>query len=478
MSGTTQSAPAGESSANSADSSDSTDRPLRILVNGSSARVGGGLSVLTHQLRAFQSYGPANQLTVLAAPWNVDRLRSEVAGSSGGVGGARSSVTIEPIEVESTQDRIRFEQAELPGRANGFDLLFNPANLAPLRGVTVPSVLMLQNVAYFGDGPSFASHQSPVERLKRRMVRASVGRCDAVVVPTQSLAEAVVGDLPRAAAKLHLIRPGPFSSASANSEETGGNGNNAHPSELHGCSDVLDLTGASTSVGSSGASPARLGAATAAAAQVLQTHVVGDGYLLSVANYYDYKRLEDVVAAWARADADGLNLDLLMVGSVPTDVLGSLRDLVPTDRRDRLHFHGPVANPDHLRQAYLGATAVVCLSALECLSLVPVEAAALGVPVVMSDIGVHLELAAAEGAGAGLHTVPVDDVGAAAAAITKAVSAPRPAPVNLLSDWASHVAAMQALFIELVDRQRNGGIEPGTSRSGRLWRSASGWVNR
>jgi glycosyltransferase involved in cell wall biosynthesis len=71
--------------------------------------------------------------------------------------------------------------------------------------------------------------------------------------------------------------------------------------------------------------------------------------------------------------------------------------------------------------AYLGANAVVSLSRFEGLGLTPIEAMAMGIPAVASDIPPHREYA-----DRGVELVPLDDDAAAARAIDTALRGDRP----------------------------------------------------
>ena len=374
--------------------------PMRILINATSARVGGGLTFIGNQLRAYSDRYPDDEVVALTAPWNHDRLSQMIP----------DSVRLDRRALSGTQERLRFEQGALGRLSLGFDVLYSPGNIAPLRTPPgVSSVLTLQNLAYFGPGPAFAGHRSPVERLKRQLVLASVRRAHAVMVPSQTLADAVNADMAKVAEKVAVVRPGP-----------------------------IELTGQDDAGAAGAGDRGRRGA------KALDIHLTGEGYVLSVANFYDYKHLDHVVLAWVAAATratPALGDDLVMVGTIPVSELMALRELVPLELRDRLHFIGAIDRPN-LDRAYRNAAAVLCLSGLESLSLVPAEALSVGTPVVLSDIDAHREFGEIDG----LVSVPVGAIDAAAGALTRVVSARRPAPANILGSWSDHAEALRSVF--------------------------------
>lgn len=151
---------------------------MRICVNGTSVATGGGLVNLRGLLHALAEVDHSNEYLVLA-PENLDVSLAPDAPSmvtrriSRHRGGA---VT-----------RIAWEQTELPrvvGR-EGIDLLFSPANLAPLRlPARCRSVVKVQNVAPFDPvGLALERGVRRKARLRalRRLTAAALRWADAAI---------------------------------------------------------------------------------------------------------------------------------------------------------------------------------------------------------------------------------------------------------------------------------------------------------
>ena len=126
-------------------------------------------------------------------------------------------------------------------------------------------------------------------------------------------------------------------------------------------------------------------------------------YLLNVGRLVPEKRVDVLVRAFRDLPHD---VDLAICGdhSFTDAFLRRLRDEAALDRR--VHLLGPVYGED-LEALFRQAIGFVQASALEGLPLVLLEACAYGLPVVVSDIGPHLEVA---GGHAGARVFPVDDV--------------------------------------------------------------------
>ena len=125
---------------------------MRVLVNATSARLGGGITVLRHLLPALLARSP-HQYTVVARPGLAAQLDP---------GDARMR-----IEAVSARARPLWEQLALPLRR--CDLLFSPANVAVF-GAAAPQVLLFQNAAPFDAAVVRRAAAGP--RLRLQALRA------------------------------------------------------------------------------------------------------------------------------------------------------------------------------------------------------------------------------------------------------------------------------------------------------------------
>lgn len=135
-------------------------------------------------------------------------------------------------------------------------------------------------------------------------------------------------------------------------------------------------------------------------------------YLLNVGRLVPEKRVDVLIRAFRALPHD---VDLAICGdhSFTDAFLRALRADAALDRR--VHLLGPVYDND-LDALFRHAIGFVQASALEGLPLVLLEACAYGLPVVVSDIGPHVEVV---GDHAGARVFPVDDV----AALTRQLAA-------------------------------------------------------
>ncbi|MDO8914929.1 MAG: glycosyltransferase family 1 protein, partial [Coriobacteriia bacterium] len=110
----------------------------------------------------------------------------------------------------------------------------------------------------------------------------------------------------------------------------------------------------------------------------------GVPYILSMGNTKPHKDLPTLLRAFATLAATRTDLRLLMVGAdVPGYIEANLPD-APAAVRDRVAFTGRVSDPE-LRALYAHAAAFAFPSTYEGYGLPPLEAMALGAPVVCSS---------------------------------------------------------------------------------------------
>jgi D-inositol-3-phosphate glycosyltransferase len=142
--------------------------------------------------------------------------------------------------------------------------------------------------------------------------------------------------------------------------------------------------------------------------------------VLSVGRLVPRKGVGTVIEAIAELVADGLDVELVVVGGGAAGPGGSDPELDRLDRTarrariaDRVELRGQVPQTD-LPELYRSADVVVCAPWYEPFGIVPLEAMACGIPVVASSVGGLID-SVVDG-GTGRH-VPPRDVEAVAAAI-------------------------------------------------------------
>jgi glycosyltransferase involved in cell wall biosynthesis len=127
---------------------------MRILVNATSARLGGGITVLRNLLPALAAVdGGRHEYTVVA-----------LADVAAAMDPNDPRIHFVPFRHKGLGARLFWEQLSLPLRAalTRADVLFCPANVA-VPGAPVPQVLMFQNMAPF-DARVCATASRPVRR--------------------------------------------------------------------------------------------------------------------------------------------------------------------------------------------------------------------------------------------------------------------------------------------------------------------------
>lgn len=259
--------------------------------------------------------------------------------------------------------RMAYEQTLLPlARA---DVLYCAANFGPVSG-RVPMVLGLHNANYYRSGLALAETRPARPPWKLRANYAAIAHSTVSLAVSESLAADVRASVPRAAGKVQVLHSG-----------------------AAGWDDVV-------------AEP---------------VPGLPRDYVLVLGSLGAHKRVAVAVEGWRRAvDAVGdAAPELVVAGGLPDAVTAECR-AAAGDRADRLHFTGHVQRPQ-LRTLYENARAMVSMSVLEAFPLAPGEAAALGCPVVLSDIAPHREVTA----GAQVSFVPPGDAAALADTLVREV---------------------------------------------------------
>jgi len=147
-------------------------------------------------------------------------------------------------------------------------------------------------------------------------------------------------------------------------------------------------------------------------------HLASAPYLLSMGNTKPHKDLPTLLRAFARLAPPQPDLRLLLVGAESPGYLGAALAGVPLDVRARVAFTGRVTDAE-LRALYAGASAFVFPSRYEGFGLPPLEAMALGAPVVCANAASLPEVV-----GDAALLFPAGDAGALAGALGRLLDDP------------------------------------------------------
>jgi glycosyltransferase involved in cell wall biosynthesis len=324
---------------------------------------------------------------VLVAPWSEHAIR-RIEG-----------LDIRPVAVKSLIARLAFEQLILPFHPDSaVDVIYFPGNFVPLVWQR-PSVLAQQNPNYFGQGRLLATKRGGMRiRAEISLARLSLRRADAVIVISESL-------------RAEMERDAVWSDK---------------------CTVIL--SGAPQPV-NAGVRPPSL--------------PEGASFLLSLANDYPHKRLDDLVRAWSRlAAADPPSL--VMVGTISPQRIEHHRSLVPVDRRPLLIHMGTMDDRSQVWWLLEHALAMVITSELEAFPLTPAEAGHAGCPLVLTDIPPHREVTA----GRGIY-FPVGDIDGLRARLVELCERPvERQPWEWPHTWEQN-AEQLATLLETTAGQRN-----------------------
>lgn len=365
---------------------------MKLVCNVLYAQVGGGLTYATNQVAALARRDDVT-LEVLVAPWNVDAFLAipELPPSAAQV-----------IKVPNVSARFAWEQFVLPLRLRrrGADVLLSSGNFAPLR-CSIPSVMVLQNLNFVGDGRIRSASRGAGYRAKVRMSIASMRRADAVVSVSETLTSAMREEPALARANIVTVRS---------------------------------------------AAPAVI----AAADRTRVVELVGDEpYLLSVANDYPHKRLEDLAALVRQLGPDGAAPNaptrVVVAGNVSEQRREMIRGLAGPSA-DRLRFLGSVAEPALLAGLFRDAFALVITSEMESWGLTLAEAGAQGCPAIATDLPAHREVA-----GDHARYFPPGSVVALMERLHELGASPERVPWDLGRGWDEHGAELMAVLRSAVD---------------------------
>jgi glycosyltransferase involved in cell wall biosynthesis/2-polyprenyl-3-methyl-5-hydroxy-6-metoxy-1,4-benzoquinol methylase len=318
-------------------------RRLHVLVNATSARIGGGLTVMKHLLPALSRRdGGRHRYTLLAAPGAKAAL---------GIDAERVEVVASAV-ADSRGRRLLWEQLQLPGLLGDADVLLSPANLAVLR-CPKPQVLIFQNVAPFD--PSLRGRMRPPARLRLEALRQlgvlSARVADRVVFLSSFSRDLLLAQLGVPAARARVVHMG--------------------------------------------RDPAFEPGARVGTAALLERLGVGQPYVLSVSHAYFYKNLVELVGGFAEAlPALPPGCLLLLAGAlVEPGYAAQIRaEIERTGLGARVRLLGEVPYDD-LPALMAGALVHVFSSTCENFPNTLVEGMAAGAPTLAGRLGPMPELA-------------------------------------------------------------------------------------
>jgi glycosyltransferase involved in cell wall biosynthesis len=323
---------------------------LNVLVDAVSARRGGGATFLFEQLRSLEKIADI-RLTVIT----TDAARAAV-----GAHCAHSAVTSWPVRPLPL--RILREQATLPRRATGYDVVYMPGNFALARNVT-PQVLVVQSPWHFGQEGRLARRRwsKPMQMrlaVESAAARASVRNAERVICVSEAMRSYVVEDF----GDLDKIAVAP----------------SAPPRFPPG----------------------------------LRQSDPHDPYVLSVGIDLPHKDWTGLISAFEH------ETDLPPLWLVGWCSQARRHELAERSRNSPIRMLGPVTDRSELADLYRNATCTIAHSHLESYGFTGVEALSVGSPLAASDIPAHREFC-----GSAAHYYDPRDHSALATAVREAISA-------------------------------------------------------
>jgi glycosyltransferase involved in cell wall biosynthesis len=303
---------------------------------------------------------------------------------------------VETVPVRSVLGRFAYEQTRLPFKRA--DVLYCPANFGPMLA-RMPIVLTVHNPNYYGAGlrlPEGAPSRPPWKVYANRL---AMKRADVVVAISESLASEIRETVPGLGDKLRVILSGA-------------------PAWPESSTRVDDLP---------------------------------DEYFVSVASSAPHKRVDDVVAGWARcADARAATaVPLVLVGSHTSEQVRHHR-AIAGGYSDQLVYLGQIADRSRMKWIYEHASALISMSLLETFNLTLVEAGSVGCPLLISDIPVHREVSQGNAV-----FVPPRDIDALATALRAGDWVPRSSAWSWPMTWDENARQFLELFLSCTPAGRS-----------------------
>ncbi len=347
--------------------------PIRLLVNATALRVGGGGTYIVEQIAALATQTDL-EITVFTTPEIATRLSSRCG----------PAVRILARPARGLVRRLLYEQLVLPFVATDYHVVYQPGGFAMLASPR-PQAVTNQNPHHFGPlGPAFARERYPPTlrawmRLQRHYSHVSVRRADAFVTLSTAFQSSIEEDLgPQD--NLHIL-----------------------PSAAPRLPDR---------------------------SEAIQDPVVGNGpYALTVAHDYIHKDWDGLIHAF-HANPDLPRLVIAGAWRNDERYLELKRLLESKPGPPRVTLLGSVGDRHRISALYGEATCFVAHSFLEVGPLTPREALSSGVRLVASDIPPHREAA-----GLCAHYYDPRDPDGLAGAVRAACAEPAPDPGRVGPGW-------------------------------------------
>jgi glycosyltransferase involved in cell wall biosynthesis len=334
---------------------------VRLFINATSARTGGGVAHLTWLLHALAKIEPSLEILVLTTQSPPDRLRGLPE---------RFWVRAHPADTWALPRRLMWESTRLPDMIKrwGADVYLSFGSFGLLRS-PCPQVMICAQPLYFSERyyREFAS-KYPVLRIeelgRRALLKATARRSSRIITQTEAMQRQIVAQLGVPPERISVIPHGVHGSFlaedGARRTEDGGDLKSLPPSS------------------------------------VLRPPSSATRTVLYVSVHQVHKDFDTLVRAAAILRDRGLSdVQFLFTGS-PDDnqfsraTAGLVREL---GLEETIHFVGLVPN-DQIHSLYRSADAFAFPSWAETFGIPLVEAMACGVPVVAADIEVNREVAA------------------------------------------------------------------------------------
>lgn len=361
---------------------------------------------LLNLVQALAAADQANEYLLLVNPGDRGRLPEM----------DRSRWSVIPVNAESRWRRLAFQQFELPRRLRreGVDVLHSPSFLLPLRAPGLQQVLSVHDITFFTEPQ--VHNWIRRSRWFRWLVARSIDRADHIVVPSGWVRDT-------------LLR---FRSS-------------RDPATVHVVEHGLD--------------PRFRGVARQSAGTTPQAPGLPRNYMLSVGTLEPRKNLQRLVEAYRSLLPGGFDWHLVLAGQWGWHMSELRRMLQDPALAGRVHVTGYLPH-DELLRVYAGAGMLVYPSLAEGFGFPPLEAMALGVPVIVSNASALGELYG----DAALTIEPTDIAGMASAIRRLADDAAlredcRRRGLELARRFTWEKAAMKTLAVYCAARRSGAGGE-------------------